>query len=86
MLFQTTNDKKSVGQCEGKEWEAGGMAQQLIKSTGCSSKGPGTNSQDPHGSSQSSVTTAPGLPREPGTHVVNRYTHRQNIHVRKMNV
>lgn len=44
----------------------------VVKSTGCSSRCPGINSQHPHGNLQLSIT--------PYTHVVHRYMCMQNTH------
>jgi hypothetical protein len=46
----------------------------VVKSTGCTSKGPRFNSQHPHGSSQLSITP-----------VVELYISRQNVNALKMN-
>lgn len=59
---------------------------QVGKSIGCSSRGYGFNSQQPHGSSQPSVIPFPKDPRPPfrspqapGTQVVHTHIHGQTL-------
>ena len=53
----------------------------VVKSKVSSSRGPGFNSQHPHGSSQLSVTPVPG-----NLTSSHRHTHRQNTSVHKMKI
>ena len=61
-----------------------------FKSTGCSCRGPGFDSQHPHGSSQVCASPVPGdlMPssglHRPCRHRVYRHTCRQNTHTHKM--
>lgn len=45
-----------------------------VKSTGCFSRGPGFNSQCPHGSSQQSIASVPGDPM-PSSGLYGLYTY-----------
>ena len=64
-----------------------------VKNADCSSRGPGFNSQHPHGGSQTSVTPVPENPTPsrdtpfcplwaPGTHVIHRHVCKTPIHIR----
>ena len=62
------------------------MAQWVIKSTSCSCRQPGFNSQHPYGGLQPSLTPVLADPvsssgsQVPGTHVVHTYTCTQSTH------
>ena len=68
----TLGKQRACALCEGVEsykigtqgWRDGSV----VKSTGCSSRGPQFNSQHPHGSSQLSVTPASGDPTPSDIH------------------
>jgi hypothetical protein len=57
--------------CSRRGWRDNSM----VKSTGCSSRGPGVNSQDPHGSSELSITSITGdLTSSVGLHRYQAHT------------
>ena len=53
----------------------------MVKSTGCSSRGPGSNSQHPHGSSLTPTPSDP--PLTSNTHILHKLTCRQSTHTDK---
>jgi hypothetical protein len=62
--------------------QAGEVRTQWLKSPSCSSEEPGFNSQNPHGSSQPSVTPVPRDPKPSHKHTCRQNT---NAHKIKMN-
>ena len=69
------------------------MDASVVRSTGWTFRGPGLDSQHPHGSSQLSVTPVSGdlmpssvLLGDQALHMVHRHTCKQKAHIHKLDV
>jgi hypothetical protein len=62
----------------------------MVKSTGCTCRGPKFNSQHLQRAHKPSVTPIPGNPQAPGMDVAHTHTHthtrRQNTHMHKIKI